>query len=137
MHARDAKRTPAVRPDPDSIEFWNNIAAGRFAVQYCATCNRYQFPPLECCRHCAAKLVWRPLSGRGTVHTYIVQHHNILSHEHSTPTVVALISPEEAPELRIPARMRGSPGKIAINDRVQIECSTDEPAISFHLLRAP
>jgi len=97
---------PQPRPDPDSAGFWTHSCEGRLSLQRCGACSRWQFPPVERCRHCNGALSWQPVSGRGTVHSYIVQHHNVApGFDELRPYVIALIAPDQAPHVRLPARL--------------------------------
>jgi uncharacterized OB-fold protein len=97
---------PQPRLDPDSAGYWTHASEGRLSLQRCGSCARWQFPPVERCRHCDGALSWQPVSGRGTVHTFIVQHHNVApGFDALRPYVIALVSPDEAPHVRLPARL--------------------------------
>jgi uncharacterized OB-fold protein len=97
---------PQPRPDPDSAGYWRHAAEGCLSLQRCASCERWQFPPLESCRHCNGTLSWQPVSGRGKVHSFVVQHHNVApGFDEMLPYVIALVTPEEAPHVRLPARL--------------------------------
>jgi hypothetical protein len=109
-------------PDPDSRGFWDYAAQGQLSLQRCNRCGEYQFPALESCRKCRGGLEWIPVSGRATVHTYIVQHHAATpGFDGLRPFVVALVLPEEAPHLRIPGRVLGAPESICIGAAVVSE----------------
>lgn len=102
---------PQPRPDPDSQGFWDAAAHHALALQFCAACGQYQFPPLEACRRCGGGLAWQPVSGRGSIHSFIVQHHNVApGFADKRPYTIGLVSPNEAPHVRIPAEIRCEQG---------------------------
>ena len=59
---------------PDQA-FQQHIADGRLWLQYCTDCAKAVFMPRLLCPHCSSLVLeWRPVSGRGTVHTVTVLH---------------------------------------------------------------
>ena len=111
---------PQPIPDPDSRGFWEATAQGRLALQHCASCGRHQFPALEACRYCGGPLAWQPVSGRGSIHTFIIQHHNVSpGFDARRPYPIALVCPDEAPELRLPAQIDcPDPSAVRVGARV-------------------
>jgi uncharacterized OB-fold protein len=66
---------PAPVPDEISAPFFDGARAGRLMLQHCTACDAWSFPVRERCPHCfAAKLEWRPASGRGSLYTFTVMH---------------------------------------------------------------
>ena len=62
-------------PDVDSAPFWEGVQAHRLLVQRCLDCGRLLFPARPICAHCAGgALEWVPVSGRGTVISWVVTH---------------------------------------------------------------
>ena len=111
---------PQPLPGLDSKDWWDTLAAGELAIPQCAACRRRQFPPLERCRHCGGELALVAVSGRGTVHTFIVQHHPVApGFESLRPYGIALVALEEDPAIRLPGRVLGDPRRIAIGARVR------------------
>ena len=97
---------PQPLPDVDSEGFWLAAKEGRLALQYCAACQKHQFPPLEGCRSCGETLSWKTVSGRGVIHTFIIEHHMVApGFDDKLPYAIALVCPEEAPHVRIPSRI--------------------------------
>jgi hypothetical protein len=86
----------AVAPnvDRDDEFFWNGVAQGRLLARRCAHCQRLQHPPSPMCPHCGS-LDWDEfeLSGRGTLHSWIVSHHP--SEPDDAARIVALIELDE------------------------------------------
>lgn len=109
--APDAKTAPQEAPPQplptlDSEPFWAHLAKGEFAIQRCEDCRAWQFPMIARCRHCAGELAMEPLSGRGTIYTYLVEHRRVApGFDHLLPYVIALVTPDEAPHVRIPSRI--------------------------------
>ena len=66
---------PVPVPDEVSAPFFDGARQDRLILQHCATCDRWSFPVRERCPHCfAAKLAWRPASGRATLYTFTIMH---------------------------------------------------------------
>lgn len=66
---------PAPVPDEISAPFFDGARAGRLMLRHCTACDAWSFPVRERCPHCfAAKLEWRPASGRGSLYTFTVMH---------------------------------------------------------------
>jgi uncharacterized protein len=76
--------------------FWDGIHDGLLLLRQCARCGRLQHPPSPMCPECGS-LEWsvRQMSGRGTVHSWIVSHHP--SDPDDTPRIAAVIDLAEGP----------------------------------------
>jgi uncharacterized OB-fold protein len=97
---------PQPLPSLDSQPYWDRLAAGELAIQRCESCRAWQFPIIASCRHCAGTLAMEALSGRGEIYTFIVEHRRIApGFDHLLPYVLALVTPQEAPNVRIPSRI--------------------------------
>jgi uncharacterized OB-fold protein len=67
------KPLPAVTED--GAPYWDGCRAGELRVQRCDACGHLRFPPSVLCPRCLAEGgSWIPLSGRGTIYTFIVVH---------------------------------------------------------------
>jgi uncharacterized OB-fold protein len=90
----------AVAPtvDHDDAFFWNGVAEGRLLVRRCASCARLQHPPSPMCPWCGS-LEWdvQELSGRGTLHSWIVSRHP--SEPDDMARIVALVELDEGVRL--------------------------------------
>ena len=73
-------------------------------IEHCAECARWVHPSSGECRDCRGQLVARPVSGRGTVFTYTVNHHPY-NPEIPTPYVIALVELAEQSGLRVAANI--------------------------------
>ena len=59
----------------DNRFFWTSGADGRLRFLRCATCGYYLHPPSPRCPRCGGtSLAPEPVSGRGTVHSFTVNH---------------------------------------------------------------
>ena len=53
---------------------WAAAANHELHVQFCPSCDLYQFPPLTVCSNCAGSIEWKEVSGHATIHTFIIIH---------------------------------------------------------------
>ncbi|WP_305883839.1 OB-fold domain-containing protein [Actinoallomurus soli] len=93
---RTAKgRRPRPAIGPDTRFFWDGVRDGELRVQRCAECGRLRHPPGPMCPDChATKREHVTVSGRGTLHSYVVHHHPPVP-GFDPPFVVALVDLEE------------------------------------------
>lgn len=92
-------------PTPDEEEFWRSGAHGRLRMQRCGSCQRWQHPPNPVCFHCLSRdLAFEPVSGRGSVYSFTINHQPWLPHL-SDPYAVIIVELDEQPKLRFVSRM--------------------------------
>lgn len=61
--------------EPLSAHFWQSGEHGRLEIQRCLDCSTWQHPPLVRCSKChSAALAPQPVSGKGTVKSWTVNH---------------------------------------------------------------
>ena len=122
-----ATQRPRPLPDLDSAGFWQAAAKDQLALQQCQSCSAYMFPPVGICRECGGELEYAPLSGKGEIYSFIVQHHQITGgFEDDLPYVIAVVTPVEAPQIRIPTRIVGVPPE-AVQCGQQVEVRFEHP----------
>ncbi|HEY8545883.1 MAG TPA: OB-fold domain-containing protein [Acidimicrobiales bacterium] len=90
--------TPVDRP------YWTGGASGQLLVERCAGCRRWQHPPGGRCRSCGGPATPEPVSGRGTIFTFTVNHQPYHP-DVPTPYVVAIVELEEQADLRLPTNI--------------------------------
>lgn len=96
--SQTTRTSPA--PNPDTAGFWEFTARGELAMCWCGTCDRFLHPPLERCPSCGAETTFRPVSGAGTLHSFIVVHRRVLPG--NTPgQLIGLVELAEQPGLRL------------------------------------
>jgi len=97
----------------DDEYFWSGVAVGLLLARRCARCGRLQHPPSPMCPACGS-LDWdvEQLSGRGTVHSWIVSHHP--TQPDDAPRIVALIMLEEG--LRLVSNLHDVDARDVVND---------------------
>jgi uncharacterized OB-fold protein len=114
---------PQPAPDQDSAGFWSALDAGELRLQYSPAADRWQFPPLERCRHTGGLFEWRRIRPGGAIVSFIVQHRPVTGgFEALLPFPIALVEPDDAPGVRLPLRIAGSHGeRVAVGGRVRME----------------
>jgi uncharacterized OB-fold protein len=80
------------------------VSADQPLIEYCADCARWVHPCTGDCPDCRATLVAHPVSGRGTVFTYTVNHHRY-NPDVPTPYVIAIVELAEQHNLRVAANI--------------------------------
>ena len=89
---------PTPLPTPDTAPYWEGAAAGELRIQQCDGCTRFYFYPRPFCPNCgSAEVVWRTVSGRATLVSYVINHRPIPPSD--KPVVIALVRLEEGPQL--------------------------------------
>ena len=108
--------------DVDSQGFWSALTEGRFAMQYCSQCRRFQHPPAERCKRCDGPVPYEDLAGTGEIFSFIVvRHPTVPGYLEDLPYVVALVDLDDQAGLRLPARIEGvDPDTVTIGQRVRV-----------------
>jgi uncharacterized protein len=86
--------------DDHNRAFWTGGADGQLHIAFCAQCGVWVGPPAADCPDCDGVLEARPVSGRGTVFTYTVNHQPF-NPAVPVPYVIAIVELEEQADLRI------------------------------------
>ncbi|MBI2767774.1 MAG: Zn-ribbon domain-containing OB-fold protein [Chloroflexi bacterium] len=128
----DAPRKLLPRPTPETQDFWNGMKAGELRLQRCNEpgCEKVYFPPRPFCPGCASRNVSSfRASGRGTLHSYIINHRPAPGFQDEAPYAIAVIQLDEGP--RMMTNMVGvaqTPEKLVLDMPVELapEKVTDE-----------
>jgi uncharacterized OB-fold protein len=100
---------PLPYPDRDSRPWWEALARHELILQRCAACGAWRWPARALCGRCGSlDWTWAPASGRGTVASWIVNHH-AFSRAFPSPYVVLLVRLEEQDDLLLPGASAGDP----------------------------
>jgi uncharacterized OB-fold protein len=88
--------------DPLTKELFAGAARHELVIPRCDGCDRWVWYPEETCPGCGGALTWTPTTGRGRLFSWAVVHRPFLpAFAEMVPFVTALVSLEEAPEVRI------------------------------------
>jgi len=67
-------------PDRDSQAWWDALARHEFVLQRCDACAAWRWPPREICNRCGSfEYTWTPVSGKGTIASWVVNHRAFLA----------------------------------------------------------
>jgi len=89
------RKLPALTPETEA--FWTGGSDGQLLIQRCGSCGRYQHPPLPLCPCCRTETMAPvPVSGRGTVKTFTVNHQQWIKDLDPTFVFAAVELPEQA-----------------------------------------
>lgn len=86
------------RPTPETQPFWDGCRDGKLLLPWCRDCGKPHFYPRALCPFCLSEsLDWRAASGRGRLHTYVVN--NKPAKGFTPPYVIAVIELDEGPRM--------------------------------------
>jgi uncharacterized protein len=87
-----------VETTPDSQRFWEELAAGRVTIPWCATCDTWVWHPRSHCPRCLTAVDGeRTLSGDGVVYGFAVVHRGAEGFEQATPYVSSYVTLDGGP----------------------------------------
>ncbi len=125
---------PLPEPDDATRPYWDACARGELAMQRCADCGHWRFPPRPMCpRCCSFADEWVATSGRGEVFSWVVCHPPVLpAFRERAPYAVVLVQLAEDPGLRILGGWREAPLD-AIRIGLPVEVCFEEAGEGFSL----
>lgn len=106
---------------PETEHFWTGGADGELRFLRCGSCGYFVHPPAPVCPRCLARDL-RPeaVSGRGIVFSFTINHQP-WNPTVPVPYVIALVSIDEQPELRLTTNVVGcAPEDVRIDMRVRV-----------------
>lgn len=134
---------PYLKPLPvltdENRPFWDACRAGTLSLQRCGQCAHFRYPISHCCPRClSSNFAWTPVSGRGSVFSYVIFHRAYHpGFKDDVPYNVALVQLEEGP--RMYSNIVGTPNdEVHIGDLVEavFEPATPDITIPRFRLRA-
>lgn len=116
---------PVPLPDASSEEYWRAAAEHRLAMQRCAACGWYSYPPAQICTNCLSpdrSFRFEPLSGRGRLKSWTVVRDAFLpGFKDDVPYVVAEVELAEQPGLTMVGRLLdGADAPLALGAAVEV-----------------
>jgi hypothetical protein len=110
---------PLPKPSPTSRPFWEAARKHELKLQQCDSCRRFIYYPRERCPHCfAERLTWKPVSGRGKVHSYTVVRRASSRAFADGPYVLAIVELDEGP--RMTTNIVAPPEKVRVDMPVEV-----------------
>ncbi|WP_375482375.1 Zn-ribbon domain-containing OB-fold protein [uncultured Mycobacterium sp.] len=114
-----ARLPPVPVPDADSAPYWEGLKQGKLMLCRCDDTGKWIHPPLERSRFTGGRVHFEPVSGKGTVYSFIVVRQALVPGR-VAPYVVGLIELDEQPGLRINAVIDCDPAEVRIGQRVAL-----------------
>jgi len=88
------------QPTPETKPYWDGCKQHELRIQYCTDCKEYYFYPRRYCPNCLGdKVEWRKVSGKGTLHTYVISHRAAPGFQDDVPYAIAVVKLDEGPHL--------------------------------------
>lgn len=91
---------PAPVVTPETAPFWEAAQRRELSIQRCRACGRHYFYPRPFCPHCFSQDVeWVVVSGRATLHSYVINHRPMPGWETDGAYAIAVVELEEGPRM--------------------------------------
>ena len=92
---------PLPTPTPTTQPFWDALNEGKVRMQQCGDCIGWVFYPRTRCSHCLSdQLVWREVSGLGTLYTFTISRQPTAPQfADELPQLLAVVETEEGVRL--------------------------------------
>lgn len=85
---------------PETQGFWDAVEQERLAIQQCADCGYFYFPPAPVCQRCTSRAVaWVELSGRASLYSFVIAQKPWDEWQAEGPMSVAHVELAEGPRL--------------------------------------
>jgi uncharacterized OB-fold protein len=79
--------------------YLEGLRAGELRIQRCENCGEYRFPPSRFCPRCLSTAwAWTPVSGRGTLWSWVRMHKRYIP-GFEPPYIVCLVQLDEGPRM--------------------------------------
>lgn len=90
----------APKPTPETAPYWEAANREELQIQQCNACGRHYFYPRNACPRCGSTdVTWVTVSGRGRLHTYLINHRPAPGFENEAPYAIAVVELEEGPRM--------------------------------------
>ena len=87
------------KPTPETQAFWDGTLAHKLMLPWCTECGKPHFYPRSICPFCLSReLEWREASGRGKLHTYVINSKAAKGFT-TVPYVIAVVELNEGPRM--------------------------------------
>jgi uncharacterized OB-fold protein len=91
---------PAPMPTPETKPYWDAAQQDELQIQRCNACGDFYFYPRPFCPACfSEEVAWVRVSGRATLHSYVINHRPLPGWEDEGPYAIALVQLEEGPRM--------------------------------------
>jgi uncharacterized OB-fold protein len=122
---------PLPHADRDSAPWWEALARHELLVQRCGACGAWRFPPRAICNRCTSfDVEWAPISGRGTVAWWVVNHHPFTD-AFATPYAVVTVRLREQDDVLMIGSYRGDLATLCAGLAVRAVFDDVEPGVTL------
>ena len=91
---------PKPVPTPETKPYWDAAKRHVLMVQRCEDCGHCYFYPRPLCPECLSRrVVWIECSGRGTLHTFVINYRPPRNFPVQEPFVIAMVQLDEGPRI--------------------------------------
>jgi len=70
------KYKPEVRSNEATLDFFQGLVERKLVLQYCPHCKKYSLTSNRFCPYCLSEVVWKEVSGDGTIYTWTTNYQN-------------------------------------------------------------
>jgi uncharacterized protein len=116
----------------DDIPMWSSIDRQQLALQSCSDCGHVRYPPASVCPKClSAQSQWKPVSGLGTLLSWVVFHKKYFD-DHLPPYNAVAVQLPEGPI--IVSQLKGpEPAGSWIGARVELAYAVHAGRMQHHV----
>jgi uncharacterized OB-fold protein len=87
-------------PLPETRPYWQAARRHELSLPYCVPCGAFFFYPRAACPTClSGEIEWRPVGGRGRLHTFTLVYRGPKGFPLDVPYVLAMVELDEGPRL--------------------------------------
>ena len=93
--------------DSQDAPYWDGAKEGKLVLQHCSGCGLVSARPRVVCPRCHGEAFeWKPVSGKGTIHSYTIVHQTTASgFQDEVPYVVCHVQINEEPTCFVTANL--------------------------------
>ena len=130
-------KRPLPEATPETREFWDGAKRHELRIQRCRACGKAYFFPRPFCPNCSSRDVeWFTASGRGKLHTYVINQRPAMGFQDYVPYVIAIVELDEGP--RMMSNIVGidpSPENLPIDLALEVTWEQQSDEITLPLFR--
>jgi uncharacterized protein len=114
---------PAPIPTPETRRFWEAARDRVLCVPRCEKCLTWVFYPRPFCPKCgAADPVWTPLSGKATLHSYVINHRPPPGYGSAGAYIIAIVALAEGFRMMTNlVNVEPAPENLQLDMKLQVE----------------
>ena len=130
-------KRPLPEATPETREFWEGAKRHELRIQRCRSCGKAYFFPRPFCPHCSSKDVeWFTASGKGKLHTYVINHRPAHGFQDAGPYVIAIVELDEGPRMMTNIiGVEAAPEHLPVDLAVEVTWEQQNDEITLPLFR--